>query len=202
MRRVEPPDADPDEPDVTGGPEPYNPVYLASLQAAPSKSSRSSRAVAWLMDEMISIPGTKIKFGLDPLIGVFSAIGVPVGDVVANMVSSVMLVEAIRKGLPFRSTVRILGNILLNAGVGSVPVAGDFFSFLFRSNSRNRDLIESHLAAQDLTGNKPSWWRVAGSLFALVLALLLAVLVCLAVSSLVAGQIWRLLGRNVETIFG
>jgi hypothetical protein len=180
----------------------YNPVYLATVENGTRETSRSSRAVAWLMDELISIPGTRIRFGLDPIIGLFSALGIPVGDALANVVSSVSLVEAIRKGLPFRSTLRILGNILLNAGGGSVPVAGDLFSFLFRSNSRNRDVIESYLASAEAVGRKPSWWRVAGSLVALVVTMLLAVLVCLLVYVYVTSKIWGLLGTEVQTIFG
>lgn len=211
MRRMPPSDREPESP---GGEEspPYNPVYLAAAAATgtpaeahpgtgPRAGSRSSRAVAWLMDELISIPGTRIKFGLDPLIGLFSALGIPVGDALSNVISSVSLVEAIRRGLPFRSTVRILGNILLNAGAGSVPVAGDFFSLLFRSNSRNRDVIDTYLAQADLEGKRPSWWRVVGSLAALVVTIFLAVVICLLMYSYVTSKVWRLLNSEMPTLF-
>lgn len=178
---------------------PYSP-FLPSGGARVTRVSRSSRAVAWLMDELVSIPGTNIRFGLDPLLGLFSALGIPVGDMTANLVSSVSLVEAIRRGLPIRSTVRILGNILLNSGVGSIPVAGDLFSVLFRSNSRNRDLIEGYLSSAESIGKKPSWWRVAGSLLAVVVAILLAVLACLLTYAYVTSRLWQALSSHLPTI--
>ena len=37
------------------------------------------------------------------------------------------------------------GNIAFDAAVGAVPLAGDLFDFLFRSNSRNLRIIKRHL---------------------------------------------------------
>lgn len=189
---------DPAQPDEQA---PSSPFLAAQEAGLPRQYSRSSRTVAWLMDELVTIPGTKIKFGLDPLVGLFSALGLPVGDAMTNVVSSVSLVAAIRRGLPFRTTLRILGNILVNSGAGSIPVIGDFFSLLFRSNSRNRDIIEDYLARAELEGREPSWWRMVGSIFALVVTILLAAGMCLAMYVFVVSKIWSLLGTKVETIF-
>jgi hypothetical protein len=132
--------------------------------------------VAWLMDEAIPIPGTRIKIGLDPLLGAFSALGVPVGDAVTNSVSIVALVEALRRGLPFQSMATIVGNILVNAGFGSVPIVGNIFSVFFRSNSRNRDIINDYLRKAVATGEPASWWRVVPLLIFLGLFVLGALL--------------------------
>lgn len=188
-------------PELSEEEESGSPFVGLQGKVPPRHYSRSSRTVAWLMDELVSIPGTRIKFGLDPVIGLFSALGLPVGDAASNIVSSVSLVAAIRRGLPFRTTLRILGNILVNSGAGSIPVAGDLFSLMFRSNSRNRDIIEEFLAGAELAGRKPSWWRMAGSLLALALTILLAAGMCLAMYFLVVSKIWSLLGTEVETIF-
>jgi hypothetical protein len=122
--------------------------------------AKATGLVAWIMDEIIPIPGTDVKIGLDPLLGAFSAVGVPVGDAVTNSVSVVALVEALRRGLPFGAMVAIAGNILLNAGFGSVPVVGNIFSVFFRSNSRNRDIINGYLRQAVDRGEPASWWRV------------------------------------------
>jgi hypothetical protein len=112
------------------------------------------------MDEVIPVPGTQVKVGLDPILGAFGVLGLPVGDAVTNSVSIVSLVEAVRRGLPFRAMTRIAGNILVNAGFGSIPVLGNIFSMFFRSNSRNRDIINAYLRDALATGKPASWWRV------------------------------------------
>jgi len=37
------------------------------------------------------------------------------------------------------------GNVAFDTAVGFVPVAGDAFDFLFRSNSRNMKIVRRHL---------------------------------------------------------
>ncbi|MEQ1843524.1 MAG: DUF4112 domain-containing protein, partial [Verrucomicrobiales bacterium] len=130
----------------------------------PAPRSKATGAIAWLMDEIIPVPGTKIKIGLDPIINTLlstlPAIGMPVGEAVTNGVSLVALIEAVRRGLSFKAMMQIAGNILINAGVGSFPIIGNIFSVFFRSNSRNRDLINQHLRETIDSGRPASWWRV------------------------------------------
>ncbi|MEM7013344.1 MAG: DUF4112 domain-containing protein, partial [Verrucomicrobiota bacterium] len=109
----------------------------------PEKNAKpkASSLVAKLMDEAITIPGTNVKLGLDPLMG-----ALPIGgDMLGAGIGCISLVEALRWNLPTKIVWRIIGNIGLNLGFGSIPVIGDIFSVIFRSNSRNRDLIKDHL---------------------------------------------------------
>ncbi|HQZ29822.1 MAG TPA: DUF4112 domain-containing protein, partial [Verrucomicrobiales bacterium] len=46
-------------------------ISRADLSRAILKKARTSRKVSWLLDECIRIPGTEIRFGLDPLLGLF-----------------------------------------------------------------------------------------------------------------------------------
>jgi hypothetical protein len=180
-------------------------VPAAETPPPVATSSRSTRAVAWVMDEAISVPGTNVKIGLDPILGVFSALGIPLGDVAANTVSCVSLLEAIRRGLPFGSQAKIAGNIFLNAGFGSIPLIGDLFSFLFRSNSRNRDVINRYLAEARYAGKKPSWWRVLWSLFVVFCIGIAALSVSVAIYMLVGHRliewIWDLLHTEMPPLF-
>ncbi len=126
-------------------------------ELAPQReASKVSCFIAWIMDEAISIPGTNVKIGIDPLLGLLPA----GGDFAASTAGIFALIEAIKRGLPVAAMWKIVGNILLNAGVGTIPIIGDIFSVAFRSNSRNRDIINQSLREAVEAGREPSWWRV------------------------------------------
>lgn len=108
---------------------------------------RSAAALAHLrglsraLDGAVTIPGTGIRLGLDPLIGL-----VPVlGDWVGGLLSAYIVVRAAGLGASLATLLRMLGNLGLDALVGSVPVLGDIFDVGFRANERNLALIEGHL---------------------------------------------------------
>lgn len=102
-----------------------------------------SRIIAWILDDLIPIPGTKYRIGLDPLIGLFPGLG----DSSTAVFSSLILIHALRAGLPRIVLVRMALNILLNSLVGAIPVAGDVFSAWFKSNQRNYALLQKHAGA-------------------------------------------------------
>src|ERR1700730_12027773 len=81
--------------------------------------------LALIMDEFIRVPGTKFKFGLDPLIGLLPGLG----DTGSALVSAFALIQAARLGVPKILLARMSLNIFINELIGIVPVAGDAFSF-------------------------------------------------------------------------
>ncbi|MBA3884042.1 MAG: DUF4112 domain-containing protein, partial [Chthoniobacterales bacterium] len=87
------------------------------------------------MDNLIRVPGTKVRFGIDPLIGLIPGLG----DTGSAMVSAMALIQAARYGLPKIVLARMSVNILLNELIGIVPIVGDAFSFWFKSNARNHE---------------------------------------------------------------
>ena len=101
------------------------------------------RWVAIVMDELIPFPNTKFKFGLDPLIGLVPGIG----DTASAIVSALVLIQAARRGLPKILLARMSLNILINEIIGIIPGLGDAFSFWFKSNKRNYQLLLAHTAA-------------------------------------------------------
>ena len=96
--------------------------------------------VARLMDEAFTIPGTKIRFGLDPLIGLLPGLGAGA----SAAVSLVLIALSARRRVPKIVLVRMALNVLLNAGLDALPVVGDALSIFFRSNSRNYELLRKH----------------------------------------------------------
>jgi Domain of unknown function (DUF4112) len=143
--------------------------------------------IAFIMDEVIRVPGTKFRFGLDPLIGLVPGIG----DTSSALVSAFALIQAVRLGVPKILLSRMALNILVNEVVGVVPVVGDAFSFWFKSNARNYEIIKNHRLGPSVA-RRSDWLFVVGVL----VVLFLVVCAGLAVSFLILGALVRLfLGR-------
>src|SRR6266550_3812194 len=142
------------------------------------------RWLALIMDEFLRFPGTKIRFGLDPIIGLLPGIG----DVSSAIISAVALVHAARYGVPKILLARMAMNILINELVGIIPGLGDAFSFWFKSNVRNYELLRQYSAAP--AGSRRGDW-----IFVLAVLSLLFVIVCtgLIVTVLVLEGIGRFL---------
>jgi Domain of unknown function (DUF4112) len=145
------------------------------------------RWLALVMDDLLRLPGTRFRFGLDPLIGLLPGLG----DTGSAIISALALVAAARRGLPKILLVRMSLNILINEAVGIIPIVGDAFSFWFKSNARNYELLKRHTAAprRSTTGDWVFVWLVLA-------ALALILVVSLAVSFWLISAILHLLGRR------
>ncbi len=153
-----------------------------------SRSQRTSaslessfRWLALIMDDLLRVPGTKLRFGLDPIIGLLPGIG----DVTSAIVSAVALVHAARSGVPKILLARMAMNILINELVGIIPGLGDAFSFWFKSNVRNYELLRRYSATS--AGSRRGDW-----IFVIAVLGLLFVIVCagLIVTVLVLESYW------------
>ena len=98
------------------------------------------RNLALLLDEAVQIPGTRKRIGLDAALGLIPG----VGDYVAAIFSSFIVVGAVRHRVPPLKILRMLWNICLDLLVGLVPVAGDLFDLVFKQNVGNVDLLVKH----------------------------------------------------------
>ncbi len=145
---------------------------LPDLSQNPVRLEREeslSALIARLMDTAFVIPGTKIRFGLDAIIGLFPGIG----DSIGALISSVLLAQAARAGVPKIILARMAGNIFLNTVVGAIPILGDVFSVLYRSNVKNYALLQAH-AGRSRPSTARDWIFVI-ALFLALLAVLAAV---------------------------
>jgi hypothetical protein len=97
------------------------------------KSIRELKRLSRIMDASIGIPGTKYQFGADALIGLIPG----VGDFAGVIISLYIVARCTRLGLPKRLIARMIGNVILDGFVGTVPVAGDLFDVVFKANLRN-----------------------------------------------------------------
>ena len=124
------------------------------------------RWLALIMDELLRLPGTKFRFGLDPILGLLPG----VGDTASAIISAMALLQAARCGLPKIVLARMSLNILINELVGIIPGVGDAFSFWFKSNARNYRILQEHTAG-------PRKARRSDWLFVIAVLLLLFVIV-------------------------
>jgi Domain of unknown function (DUF4112) len=111
-----------------------------------SREQRLARLemIAKLLDIAFILPGTKIRYGVDGIIGLIPV----VGDIIATALSLWVVREARALGAPWHLTARMLGNVAIQGVVGAVPVAGDAFDVLFRANMRNARLLRRWLERQ------------------------------------------------------
>ena len=127
------------------------------------------RWLALIMDNFLRVPGTNFRFGLDPIMGLLPGLG----DTGSAVISAMALIAAARRGLPKILLARMSLNILINEVVGIIPILGDAFSFWFKSNARNYDLLRKHTAAPRRSTTS-DWIFVAGVLGALFLILVVS----------------------------
>lgn len=111
------------------------------LGGSPADVRRRMDAMERLLERSLVIPGTKTGIGLDSVVGLVPV----VGDAIAAALGAYILWEARNLGMPKWKLWRLAGNIAFDAAVGAVPVAGDLFDFVFRSNTRNMRIVRAHL---------------------------------------------------------
>jgi hypothetical protein len=94
------------------------------------------------MDGVLRVPGTRFRFGLNSLIGLPPG----AGDTMLTAISLWIVWQGSKMGLPREKIVRMLGNVAVEAALGTVPVLGDLFDIMWKANLRNLAIIEQHLA--------------------------------------------------------
>lgn len=102
------------------------------------------RGFARLLDSRFRIPGTDIRFGVGPLIGLVPV----VGDVAGLGLSVYLILESRRLNAPGILQLRMLGNAILDAVGGTLPLVGDAFDVWYRANDRNVALLTHYLEQQ------------------------------------------------------
>lgn len=145
-----------------------------TLPDPPSRELQRLRRLTHLLDTSLRVPGTRWRFGLDPLLGLVPGLG----DGAGALLSLYVLLEAGRLGAPRWTLLRMAANVAVEAVVGAVPLLGDLFDAAWKANRRNLRLLEAHLA--DAGGAERASRRWLGAL-ALGLLLLMAGAAALAV---------------------
>ena len=149
-----------------------------------SKAVGRARELARVLDSAITIPGTRIRLGLDAIIGLLPA----GGDAIGAALSSIIVMSALRQGVPRPVIWQMVGNVVIDTLIGAVPLLGDLFDVAWKANSRNADLLARYERAPEKTTTRS---RAFAVLVVAVLLLILAAIVAGGV--LIAKGIWALL---------
>jgi len=131
-----------------------------------------------LLDEAFVIPGTRIRFGIDGIIGLVPGLG----DVLAGILSLLIPLAAWVRGVPYVTLVRMLINVSIGLLIGSIPFAGDGFLIFWKANRRNYQLLTRSIAEP----HRHTWrdWGfllLLGLSTALIFAIPVALIVWMAV---------------------
>lgn len=140
--------------------------------------------VADLLDSRFTIPGTRIKFGIDPILGLIPG----AGDWFGGMLSIFFLIEAYRAGAGLSVIMRIFLNILIDIIIGSIPLIGDIFDVAWKANQRNARLIQDLHTVQEQTEKKSRWFM------GVIILLLVGIIIgTLALIIWLISQLWAIL---------
>jgi len=126
------------------------------------------RWVFWL-DERFRIPFTRVRFGLDAILGVVPGLG----DVAGALLGLPILVSGIKRRLPFSVLLLMTVNVLLDVVIGSIPIAGDLFDVAWKVHRKNLLLLERPEEMTEVL--REARWKLVGligALFILVVSLL------------------------------
>jgi len=93
-----------------------------------------------LLDSRFRIPGTRIRFGIDPILSLVPG----VGDLASPAFAVVLLLQGLDARVPRVVLVRMAMNALIDALIGMVPVAGNVGDIFWRANLMNLELLERH----------------------------------------------------------
>jgi hypothetical protein len=129
------------------------------------------KLISRLLDTFFVIPGTRIRFGLEPIIGLIPILG----DQATSLISAALLYRSVQHRLPKIALVRMALNIFINAVVGMVPFFGDIFVLLYKPNIRNYKILQRY-AGQTNAVTRSDWLFVSiliGSTFFLIVVVTL-----------------------------
>jgi hypothetical protein len=154
------------------------------------EKQREVAQLAWvdgfgrLLDTRFRIPGTNVRFGLDFLLGIFPY----AGDLISLIFSGLMVATMARHGASGMLIVRMLGNVALDALVGTIPLLGDLFDLFYKANIRNLHLMREHYGEG----------KHQGSAWPVVIGIILFILLILA---MVGWLAWLILSWTWGLIF-
>jgi hypothetical protein len=161
-------------------PEPIIPEVIEPDEKLPPDLV-ALRKFAYLMDEAVAIPGTRRRVGLDAGLSLIPG----VGEIAGGVLSAWIIVGALRHRVPIARVTGMVLYVLLDVSIGSLPVVGTIFDWLFEENVIN---LKTLLRYRDRSRPPRSVGAVAGA--AIVVVAIIVGVAVLVVSGLVAAAIW------------
>jgi len=131
-------------------------------------------------DDGLQIPGTRVRLGLDALLGTLLP---GAGDALGGVTSAAIMYVAWKRGAPRDLLFKMLGNAALDIGFGSIPFVGDIFDLGFHANRRNLTMLEDYLGSRTRR-------TAASKLTAVLIFGMLGLLMVLALAGIVGLGVW------------
>jgi hypothetical protein len=144
------------------------PTHIPAPGDTVQERDATAKIIARWLDELLQIPGTKFKIGLDPIMALVPGIG----DMLSSSVSAVVIIESVRNGVSPSVVARMGLNMLINAVMGIIPGVGPFMTAFFKSNSKNLMLLHEWQA-----GHKDEVRRGSRTFLVVVVCILCAILI-------------------------
>ncbi|HEY0264747.1 MAG TPA: DUF4112 domain-containing protein [Granulicella sp.] len=137
-----------------------------------------------VLDDWFRIPGTSFRFGIDGIVGLIPG----VGDILGGLASTIIVLAAWFRGVPYVTILRMVANVGIEVVVGMIPFLGDWFDIAWKANRKNYALLERSLNHP----RKNEWgdYLFLLGLFAMLMALALAPLLLMG---LIADELLRAL---------
>ena len=107
----------------------------------PAALRKRVETLEYILERSFTVPGINRPVGLDAIVGLIPV----VGDVITAAMGAYLIWEARNLGMPKWKIWRMVGNLGVDTTLGAIPLVGDAFDFLFRSNTRNLKIIKKHL---------------------------------------------------------
>ena len=139
--------------------------------------------VSDFLDSKFKIPGTSITFGADFLIGLIPGIG----DIAGYVLSSALVVAMAKHGASTKVIIKMLGNVILDAVVGAIPIIGDLFDLTYKANRRNYRMLKEYHQKGKHSGS--AWGAVILVILALVAIFGLVIFLIFNIGSLLSNAI-------------
>ncbi|MFM2177514.1 MAG: hypothetical protein RL015_1612 [Verrucomicrobiota bacterium] len=155
-------------------------TFEPSVNGMPLESDVAKFLARWL-DNILRIPGTDFKIGLDPILALFPGFG----STIASGGGLIILIEAVRSRVSVPVLMHMAFNLFINTLFDYIPALGPVASAFFKSNSRNLRLLQDWQAGHH-ENVKRSTWRLF-----LVLGCIIAVLIGM-LAGLFALYVWLL----------
>jgi len=119
--------------------------------------------LAGILDDFIHIPGIPLRIGLDPIIGLIPGLG----DIISALMSFVIIFAAWQRGLPRVTIFRMITNVAIDTLLGTIPIFGDAFDAVWKSNRMNYNLLIRYRTQP----SRSDVWKDWGFLLLLVLCI-------------------------------
>jgi len=138
--------------------------------------------LATLLDSAFEIPGTRIRYGLDGLIGLIPGLG----DIITGLMSLFIVFVGWQRGISRITQARMLMNIVIDTAVGAVPILGDAFDVAWKANIKNMRLLKRASEAPSRRNALADW------LFFLLLLLVAFAIIAVPVALLItlSRKLW------------